>query len=136
MVYQVIDDIIAKLRENGISHVYSAFDSVSSERKSHGFFTVVGINSFELQTPVYSQFTIFVPYKADLDLYVTAPEKFSMESLYKYFSENIMPSVMNFSGVNCNIRKISIKHDSNINRHVLTARLSVSGLEKFERGIK
>lgn len=136
MVYRIVSGIIEKLRENGVKPVYSAFDAVSVERKDRGFFTVVGVDSFELQTPVYSQFTAFLPYRSGIDLCVTAPENFSMESLYRYFSENILTAVMNFSGVNCSMKKISIKHDSNINRHVLTARLEVSGIEKFERGIE
>ena len=134
MITSIITEIIQKLSKDNTIPVYSAFDAVSAERKNKGFFTIVGLDSFELQTPIYSEFTIFVPYKANVDINVTAPEKFPMMKLYQYFSENIKPAVMEISSINCMIKKISMKHDSNINRFVLTAKLSVNGMDKFERG--
>lgn len=134
MITSIITEIIRKLSKDGTIPVYSAFDAVSVERKNKGFFTIVGLDSFELQTPIYSEFTIFVPYKADIDINVTAPERFPMMKLYQYFSDNIKPAVMEISGMNCSIKKVSMKHDSNINRCVLTARLSVNGMDKLERG--
>lgn len=133
MITSIITEIIQKISKNGILPVYSAFDAVSVERKNRDFFTIVGLNSFELQTPIYSEFTIFAPYKADVDINVTAPESCPLQKLYEYFSDNIKPSVMEISGMNCLMKKISVKHDSNINRFVLTARLSVSGIDKLER---
>lgn len=134
MIDSIIREIIEKLSQNGITQVYSAFDAVSVERKSRDFFTVVGLSSFELQTPIYSAFTIFMPYKADVDINVTAPESYPMQKLYEYFSDSVKPAVMEITGMNCLIKKISMKHDSNINRFVLTARLSVSGIDRLERG--
>lgn len=134
MIDGIVKEIIEKLSQNGVNPVYSGFDAVSVEKKNKGFFTVVSVGSFELQTPIYSEFTAFVPYKADIAISVTAPENYRMEKLYEYFSENVQTAVMKFSGINCLLRKISIKHDSNINRFVLTANLSVSGMNRFERG--
>ncbi|MDE5770426.1 MAG: hypothetical protein K2I06_02185 [Ruminococcus sp.] len=134
MIDGIISEIIEKLSQNGVTSVYSAFDAVSVEKKNRSFFTVVNLSSFELQTPIFSEFTAFAPYRADIDINITAPENYQMEKLYNYFSDNIQPAVMKFSGMNCSLRKVSIKHDSNINRFVLTARLSVSGINKFERG--
>ena len=133
MINSILTEIIQKLSKNGTIPVYSAFDAVSVERKNKDFFTIVGIDSFELQTPIYSEFTIFVPYKANVDINVTAPEKFPLSKLYQYFSENIKPAVIEISGLNC-IKKIYMKHDSNINRFVLNSKLSVNGMDKFERG--
>lgn len=136
MIDAIIKEIIQKISKDGIIPVYSAFDAVSVERKNRSFFTIVGLDSFELQTPIYSEFTIFIPYKADIDINVTAPENHSIQKLYQYFLENVKPAVMEISGMNCSIRKISMKHNSNINRFVLTARLSVNGMDKLERGIE
>lgn len=133
MINSVINEIIQKISRNGTVPVYSAFDAVSVERKNRHFFTIVGLDSFELQTPIYSEFTIFAPYKADVDINVTAPESCPLRNLYEYFSDNIKPAVMEISGMNCSMKKISVKHDSNINRFVLTTRLSVSGIDRLER---
>lgn len=133
MITSIISEIIQKISQNNSVPVYSAFDAVSIERKSKDFFTTVGLNSFDLQTPIYSAFTIFIPYKAEIDINVTAPENYSMQKLYEYFSDNIKSALNDISGMNCSIRKISMKHDSNINRLVLMARFSVSGIDKIER---
>ena len=135
MITSIISEIIKQISQNNSIPVYSAFDAVSIERKNREFFTTVGLNSFELQTPIYSEFTIFIPYKAEININVTAPENYSMQKLYDYFSDNIKPSINQISDMNCSIRKISMKHDSNINRLVLIAGLSVSGIDKLERGV-
>lgn len=136
MITSIISEIIKQISKNNSIPVYSAFDAISIERKNREFFTTVGLNSFELQTPIYSEFTIFIPYKAEININVTAPENYSMQKLYDYFSDNIKPSINQISDMNCSIRKISMKHDSNINRIVLVAVLSVSGMDKLERGVE
>lgn len=134
MINSIINEVAEKLSQKGVKQVYSAFDAVSVEKKSRDFFTVIGLDTFELQTPIYSEFTVFVPYKAVIDINVTAPERYSMQKLYGYFLDVIKPALTEISGSNCLVRKISMKHDSNINRLVLTAKLSVSGIDRVERG--
>jgi len=133
MLNEIIQRVVQALAENGVSPVYSAFDAVSTEKKNKGIFTVVGVGAFETQSPIYSEYTVFIPFKAETDISVTAPENFSMEKLYTYFTENIEPVITQISGLNCNMKKLSFKHDSNINRFVLTAKIGVSGLNKVER---
>lgn len=133
MITSIINEIIQQISQDNTIPVYSAFDAVSLDRKNRSFFTVVGLNSFELQTPIYSEFIIFIPYKAEVDIDVTAPENYSLQSLYEYFSDKIKPSVTEISGINCSVKKISIKHDSNINRLVLNAKFSINGMDRLER---
>ena len=133
MLNEIIDRVSQALAENGVSPVYSAFDAVPTEKKNKGIFTTVGIGAFETQTPIYSLYTVFIPFKSEVDVSVTAPENFSMEKLYTYFTENIEPVITEISGLNCNMKKLSFKHDSNINRFILTAKIAVNGLSKIER---
>ena len=46
---------------------------------------------------------------------------------------NIAPVILDMSGLTCSISKMSLKFDSNIQRLVLTVKLRVSGITKFER---
>lgn len=133
MVNLIINKIIENLSANGIKNIYSAYDAKSAEKKGRDFYILAGLESFEMHTPIYSEITLFMPYEAEISLNVTAPENYSMQKLYEYFSEKIKPAVMNFSGIDCYIKKISMKHNSQINRFVLCVKLSVSGIEKYER---
>ena len=49
----------------GNENVYLAFDALPVRGKG-GHFTVLGIKSFEATTPVYSQFTVFMPFRAEV----------------------------------------------------------------------
>ena len=133
MLRDIIQDIISRLRAQDVTDVYSAFDANAVERKGKGFFTVVGISAFESSAPIYSPYTVYVPFKAEVEINVTAPENYSMVQLYGYYDENISKVVGDMSGLTCRLTKMSIKFDSNIRRLVLTVKLAASGITKIER---
>jgi hypothetical protein len=74
-----------------------------------------------------------VPFKAEVEINVTAPENYSMVQLYSYYDENISKAVEDMSGLTCRLTKMSVKFDSNIRRLVLTVKLAASGITKIER---
>ena len=133
MLREIIDDIIEKLAENLVSPVYSAFDARALDRKGSSFFTIVGINSFESSQPIYSQYKVYIPFKAEIELTVAAPDSFSMAELYDYYDTNIAPVVFEMSGLTCTLSRMSVKFDSNIQRLVLCVRLAASGITSTER---
>lgn len=133
MLNSIISEAAAKLRAHGAAPVYSAFDAVPVELKSGGIFTVIGVRSFESTVPIYSLSTIFLPFKAELEIKVTAPENYSAEQIYAYFSERIAPAAAELSGLGSFLKQITVKFDSNINRLVLTAVVSAVGTTKIER---
>lgn len=133
MIDSIINKIIENLSSNGIKNIYSAYDAVSVEKKGRDFYILVGLESFEMHTPIYSDITVFMPYEAEISINITAPENYSMQKVYEYFSAKIKPAIMNFSGIDCYIKKISMKQNSQIKRFVLNVRLYVSGIEKSER---
>ena len=133
MLRDIIQDIISRLRAQDVTDVYSAFDAKAVERKGKGFFTVVGISAFESSAPIYSLYTVYVPFKAEVEINVTAPENYSMVQLYGYYDESISKAVEDVSGLTCRLTKMSVKFDSNIRRLVLTVKLAASGITKIER---
>ena len=133
MLREIINDVIEKLTNNGVTAVYNAFDAVDIAKKEKGMFTVVGIGGYEAFTPVYSQFYVYIPFRADIEIRITAPKGTSSDDLYLFYDENIEPVITDMSGLTCSLSKMSIKFDSNIQRLVLTAKLSASGITKTER---
>lgn len=133
MLRQLIDEAAGKLRESGASHVYSAFDAVDIQKKPRSIFTIIDVSSFESGTPIYSQYTVYLPFKAELNLRITAPECWTMEQLYSYFDRYIAPAAEAMSDLNCSMRSVTMKPDSNIKRLVMTVKLSAAGIIRTER---
>lgn len=133
MLREIINDVIEKLTDSGVTAVYSAFDAVDIAKKEKGIFTVVGIGGFESFSPIYSPYTIFIPFKADIEISITAPPKSSVAEIYSLYDTSIEPVISDMCGLTCSLSKMSIKFDSNIQRLVLTVRLSASGITRIER---
>ena len=133
MIRNIIESLVTELRNSGVTEIYSAFDAIPVSRKSSGFFTVADIGGFECDRPIYSQYTVFMPFKSEVLLSVTAPEDSRLDRLYSYFGSDIEPVLLSLSDLDCRLSKVTVKHDSNIRRLVLTASFSVCGVERIER---
>lgn len=132
MLETIINAVKAKLEENGAHNVYSAFDNVRMESRSKDIFTVVDISSFESSAPIYSLYTVYIPYKAETEIKVTAPVNCSMTDIYRYYDKFIAAALAGFNG---SFKGMTVKFDSNIRRLVLTAKLSFSGIIRLERSV-
>ncbi len=133
MLKIILDTVKGALRRKGAENVFTAFDAAPVERKGNGFYTVIGTKAFETLSPIYSQYTIFMPYKASVEVSVTAPENLSFEKLYSYYDSFIEPALFSIHSLTCSLSELKLKHDTNINRLVLTAVISVSGIHKISR---
>lgn len=136
MLETIINAVKAKLQECGAHPVYSAFDNVPIERRDKGIFTVVDISSFESSAPIYSLYTVYIPYKAETEIRIIAPEHCSMTDIYRYYDKFIGEAAAGLYGLNGSLRGMTVKFDSNIRRLVLTAKLSLSGIIRSERSVQ
>ena len=68
MFNDIINDMIDRLTNAGVRHIYSAFDSLPVIGKGGSFYTVVGINGFTAGRPVYSQFAAYIPYTMRMEI--------------------------------------------------------------------
>ena len=133
MLKDVIDKVINVLKKNGVNDVYSAFDNISTESKGKHIYSVVGVSEFESSTPVYSLSYIYLPFKTDVEIRIVGAKESSLYAVYSYFDEKIQPSVLEMTAMNCSMKKLSMKFDSNIQRIVMSVRFSASGVTKLER---
>lgn len=133
MLTEIIDSVVNALRGNGADEVYSAFDAKPVEKKNHGIFTTVGISAFESTTPIYTYNMIYLPFKAEIEINVTAPAQFSAEELYSFYDSSIQPAVHELEGLSCSLKKLTLRFDSNVQRLVLCVKLSAGGMTKIER---
>lgn len=128
----ILNEVRAALEKRGNDRVFFAFDTISSNYKGE-IYTLLGIKSYEAMTPVYSQYTVFMPFKAEIEITVSAPQLTSMASLYSHFEEKIKPAIDDISGLSSRLCRLSIKQDSNLKRFLLTAGFSTGGVRRIER---
>ena len=133
MLTDVLNSIKNELTDAGVTNVYTIFDAVPIERKGRNFFTTVGVSSFETSAPIYTEFTVFIPFKAEIEIKVTARESGELAALYSYYDSNIEPVLNQLSNLSSRICRMSLKHDTNINRLVLNVGFSINGIRKIER---
>ena len=133
MLNTIIGRVIRELRSFGSDSVYSAFDAIPAEKKSKGIYTVVGIEAFESTAPVYSPYIVYLPFRADISVKVTAPPDVPLGTLYGYYSTKTAVAIRELSGLSCSLKKLTVKYDSNISRLVLAAVLSAGGITRIER---
>ncbi len=133
MLNELIENVIDKLTDYGAENVYSAFDAAPLADKGHDIFTVVSVAEFETSTPIYSLSYIYLPFRAEFEIKVTGSKDISMTDLYDYFDEYIQPALEDMTDLNCSLKKLSVRYDSNIQRLVLTVRAAANGLNKIER---
>lgn len=130
----ILNEVRAALVSRGNENVFYAYDTVPANRKGE-FYTLLGIKSYEAMTPVYSQYTVFMPFKAEIEITVSAPLLTSMSALYGYFEEKIQPAIDDMSGLSGRLCRLTIKQDSNLKRFLLTAGISAGGIRRIERNI-
>ena len=134
MLNTLIETMKTALLRAGASPVYSAFDAVRTDRKEKGIYTIVGVDSFESFTPVYTPYVAYLPFRADVSVKITAPPDMPLETLYDYYSGKVADAFDEFMGLTSSLKKLTVKFDSNIGRLVLSAVLSTGGVTRIERG--
>ncbi|MDE7365069.1 MAG: hypothetical protein K2N27_09365 [Ruminococcus sp.] len=128
----IINTIKQVLVNNDAENVYSSFDSLPIEAKGR-FFTVIGIKKLEYSKPVYSEFTIYMPFRTEIEISILAPLSTSIDKVWNYYKSKIKESIQNIAGLNTCISDISVKQDKNISRFVLKVTISADGIRKIER---
>lgn len=132
----MIDTIINNIRNSLVSSdynaVYSAFDSIPYYSKNNGFSTYIDIPEFETHTPVYALNTVFIPFSAVAEISVNAPADCSAESLFSFFSEYILPRLNDSDYHIYEVKKITLRPDTNIKKLVLKYSFRIDGIFRKE----
>ena len=134
MLKTIINSIIDELEAADVENVYSAFDAYTIENKGD-IFTIIGIGAFETSPPIYTMAYAYVPFRAEVDISITAAKNMSMEELYDYYTDNIEAALLQMTDMRYTLKKLSLKFDSNIQRLVLNIKLETGGITKLERNL-
>lgn len=135
MLKTILAQLSQELEGCGVPQVYTAFDNFRLDKKGRGVITVVSVDSFESTTPIYSDSCIFLPFKGEAEISLIAAEGMTLQQLYNFFDEKVLPVAENGGRLRCSLKNLSVKRDSNICRLVMKVRLSVSGICRLERSL-
>ncbi|MBE6862253.1 MAG: hypothetical protein E7497_05065 [Ruminococcus sp.] len=133
MLKAIISQIKEILAENGVKNVYTAFDNIPISQKPSDIFTVVSVGALESRNPVFSQYSIYVPFTADAEISLIASKNSAMTELYDYFEKYILPLARKLASNKSVLKNIAVKYDSNMGRFVMKTIFSASGMVTMER---
>lgn len=128
----MINSIVRLLTDGGVQNVYSVFDGEPLRSKGE-YAVLVGMKSFEAMTPVYSEFTVYLPFKAEVEITVAAPADCSVVGLCSYFEEKIRPVIDKIPELCSRPASVVCRMDRNIGRLVLSATVRTEGVRRLER---
>jgi hypothetical protein len=134
MLKTIIDSVVEKFEDAGVENVYSSFDACPVEKKG-SLFTVVGIGALETSAPIYTLAYAYIPFKYGADINVTASKSMSADELCSYYQRDIEPVLLSMTDLECSLKKLSLKFDSNIQRLVLNVKADICGITRIERSI-
>lgn len=130
----ILNEVKQALIDNDCENVYLAYDALPVEKKGK-YFTVVALKNFETTVPIYSPTLTCIPFSAELEINVTASEGSTMEELCNYYDEKIRDAVVNISGLNSYMSRLTLDADKKINRLVITAIMKVGGVRKIPKEV-
>lgn len=129
---ETVRSIISRLKEKGVRNVYSAFDGEPLRSKGEPA-VFVGAGRFETLRPVYSEFTIYLPFRAEIEITVTAPESAPLTELCTYYEEHIRSAVEAIPELYSRPGTVVCRMDRNLGRMVLTAAYNTEGMKLIKR---
>ena len=132
MLKNILAQITDALKALGMENIYTAFDNIPVSKKESRYM-VLSVKSFEAYAPIFSDISLFLPYKATAELSVIAHDTCTMAELYDYFDSELLPVMDKLGSLTSSLRGISMKYDTNIGRLVMKVTLSVSGVSRLER---
>ena len=77
----------------------------------------------------------YIPFRAEVDISITAPKSMTMDEIYDYYADNIESVLLQMTDMRYALKKMSLKFDSNIQRLVLNVKLETGGMAKLERSL-
>lgn len=136
MIDNIIKNIKSLLLSDDYKAVYSSFDNIPYYNKNKGISTYIGIPEFETRNPIYALNTVFIPFSGCLEISVAASLDCSADSLFSFFGEYILPRLSDSEFHIYEVKKITLKPDTNIKRLVLKCQLRISGIFRKENTAK
>ena len=134
MIREVLDTLTEALRAEGERNVFTAFDALPAEHKGR-FFTVAGIRKMDIGRPVYSPGNVYIPFTAQAEIRLLAPESAGSAALLDHFTGCTESALEDMSDMRCRLTDLTMKQDSSLGRLILCAGFEVSGLSIRERSV-
>lgn len=123
---RILDRAVELFREAGIREVYPSFDAVPLAKKSDRLFTVLGLESVQLDAPFPDGRGGVYPFAATLKVSVLVPMDAPLCRAEAFFYEKALPVLRQFGAVPGEAAPAAV--DVKLQRVVMTAKLRIRGL--------
>lgn len=127
----ILNEIKSSLVEAGIDNVYFGFENI--DKVSIGSYIItIEPNKYESMTPVYSQHTIFIPFRAEFKVMLSDLERCRISQVHDNFEKKVLPIINGIPGLSIHLSDSIMKYNENMKCIVLIANMKVSGVQRVD----
>lgn len=113
-------------------NVFTAYDAIPIREKGK-YFTILSVSGYEAMNPVYSDTSVYMPVKCNVEITVAAPVNTTYEQIYDYFYSNFDSVLDSICGISNRVKAVEIAPDSKLGRLTLKAVMNISAMKIIPR---
>lgn len=128
----ILSQIKDLLTQASGENIFTAYDAIPIREKGK-YFTILSVSGYEAMNPIYTETSIYMPVKCNMEITVAAPVNTTYEQIYDYFYGNFDSVLDSICGINNRLKAVEIAPDSKLGRLTLKAVMKISAMKILPR---
>lgn len=128
----ILSQIKDLLTQASGENIFTAYDAIPIRDKGK-YFTILSVSGYEAMNPIYTETSIYMPVKCNMEITVAAPVNTTYEQIYDYFYGNFDSVLDSICGINNRLKAVEIAPDSKLGRLTLKAVMKISAMKIIPR---
>lgn len=128
----ILSQIKDLLAQASGENIFTAYDAIPIREKGK-YFTILSVSGYEAMNPIYTETSIYMPVKCNMEITVAAPVNTTYEQIYDYFYGNFDSVLDSICGISNRLKAVEIAPDSKLGRLTLKAVMKISAMKILPR---
>lgn len=128
----ILSQIKDLLAQASGENIFTAYDAIPIRDKGK-YFTILSVSGYEAMNPIYTDTSVYMPVKCNMEITVAAPVNTTYEQIYDYFYSNFDSVLNSICGISNRLKTIEIASDSKLGRLTLKAVMKISAMKIIPR---
>lgn len=128
----ILSQIKDLLAQASGENIFTAYDAIPVRDKGK-YFTILSVSGYEAMNPIYTDTSVYMPVKCNMEITVAAPANTTYEQIYDYFYSNFDSVLNSICGISNRLKTIEIASDSKLGRLTLKAVMKISAMKIIPR---
>lgn len=128
----ILSQIKDLLAQASGENIFTAYDAIPVRDKGK-YITILSVSGYEAMNPIYTDTSVYMPVKCNMEITVAAPVNTTYEQIYDYFYGNFDSVLNSICGISNRLKTIEITPDSKLGRLTLKAVMKISAMKIIPR---